>query len=92
MSIDHLKVTCLLWYLDHLPLDGIPLGERIRIGFHVSCEINRAIEKRGLTDGEQIVAAVRRRTHSYLIQDIETVQRGLSETSTSGDAVEVGHG
>ena len=76
MPTDHLKVTCLLWYLDRLPLYGIPLGERIRIGFHVSCEISRAIEKRGLTDAEKIVAAVRRRTHAYLIQDIETVRRG----------------
>lgn len=92
MPTDHLKVTCLLWYLDRLPLDGIPLGERIRIGFHVSCEISRAIEKRGLTDAEKIVAAVRRRAHAYLIQDIETVRRGLNDTSASVDAVEVANG
>ena len=92
MPTDHLKVTCLLWYLDRLPLDGIPLGERIRIGFHISCEISRAIEKRGLRDAEKIVAAVRRRTHGHLILDIETVRRCLKNKATSVEAMEVANG
>ena len=92
MPTDHLKVTCLLWYLDRLPLDGIPLGERIRIAFHISCEISRAIEKRGLTDAEKILAAVRRRVHAHLLYDIETVRRGLNDTSTSVEVMEVANG
>lgn len=92
MPTDHLKVTCLLWYLDRLPLDGIPLGERIRIAFHISCEISRAIEKRGLTDAEKILAAVRRRAHAHLLYDIETVRRGQNDTATNVDAMEVANG
>lgn len=75
MPTDHLKLTCLLWYLDCLQLDDLPLGERIRIAFHISCEISRAIEKHGLTEAERIVAAVRLRAHARLIFDIETVRR-----------------
>ena len=92
MPTEHLKVTCLLWYLDCLPLDGLPLAERIRIGFHVSCEISRAIEKRGLTDMQKIVAAVRRRAHAHLLYDIETVRRGLNDTSTSVEVMEAANG
>ena len=75
LPIEQLRLCCLMIYLDRLQLDGVRLCTRIRIAYVVSDAINRAIEKRGMTDAMKIVAAVRRRIHSYVLLDIEMDRR-----------------
>lgn len=89
---DFRKLSCLMCYLDRLPMEGVPLGERIQIAFHISCEIDRAMDKLGLTDLETVVAAVRRRIHPHVLMLIEMARGREDDNASNVEVVEVANG
>ena len=80
IPIDLLKLCCLMSFLDSLPLGGARLGARIQIAYHASHEIDRAIEKGGLTDVHEIVNAVRGRIQPLALLEIEIDHRAQERT------------